>query len=216
MLSTGFFNDAKIRMLPIGGKHLYLGLLLCCGDVASNSVECSRDVLVNLAGGRGHVVEKLLDDMVSLQLLTYEKKTPIEYKRIEKKIIEEKRITKNKNHSPPIESAAPVIGVYCDLWRDRYKTESHPVILKKEAGMIKNFVKSVGQKKAIEIITTYLEMPDHWFVTKRHDIPTMMANLNSITQFMETGKMFTRGEIRNLDVSVVNQQTIDALRKGEI
>lgn len=92
LLSTGFLTDAKIRTLPAGGKLLYLGLLLRCGEVTSRSIEASHDLLVTFAGGSGQVVSRLLDQLQTLQLVTYEKNTPF---LIEKNRIEDNRIEKN-------------------------------------------------------------------------------------------------------------------------
>ena len=72
-LSTRFLEDAKIRTLPSGGKLLYLGLLLACGDVSSSFIEASHDLLVTLAGGSGQVVQRLLDQLQSLQLVRWHK-----------------------------------------------------------------------------------------------------------------------------------------------
>ncbi len=96
MISTGFLSDAKIRTLSPGGKLLYLGLLLCCGEHTSNLIECSHDHLVMLTGGRGHDVSMLLDQLQSLQLLTYEKIAP---NRIEKNRKEDNRIEKNSDEA---------------------------------------------------------------------------------------------------------------------
>jgi hypothetical protein len=99
MLSTDFFDDAKVRVLSSGGKLLFLGLLLRCGEVASRSVEGTHDLLVRLAGGNGQVVQRLMDQLQSLQLLTYEKTEPLIL--IEEKRREEKRIVEAKASTSP-------------------------------------------------------------------------------------------------------------------
>lgn len=47
---------------------------------------------------------------------------------------------------------------------------------------------SQGQDRALEMVRAYFAMEDSWFKTKRHDIPTLMNSLNSITAFLETGQ----------------------------
>lgn len=107
MISTRFLEDAKIKMLSPGGKLLFLGLLLRCGDLTTNSVECSHDVLVMLAGGRGYVVLKLLNQLQSLQLVTYEK-TEFLNNRIE--LNRKERNRKEVNTGAPGEKqAAPLL-----------------------------------------------------------------------------------------------------------
>lgn len=72
LLSTGFLSDAKIMSLPIGGRLLYLGLLLRCGEVTCSTIEASQELLVSFAGGPGQRVPSLLEQMQEIQLLTFE------------------------------------------------------------------------------------------------------------------------------------------------
>lgn len=223
MISTRFLDDAKIASLPQGGKLLYLGLLLACGDHTSSSVEASHERLVSLAGGTGQRVVRLLSQLESLQLVTFELLPPFrtELKGSEEKGNERKRssakgMRPKQDASQPPESAAPVIAHYCDSWKARYKTEKSPPIMPHNAKQIKQLVQQVGGERAKLIVEAYLKMPDSWFVTKRHDIPTMMGNLNAISQFIDTGKLFTKRDINQLDLTVTNNNTLQALRDGEV
>lgn len=120
--------------------------------------------------------------------------------------------------SPPIKSPAldvqGLIALYCDHWKARYGAS--PEITGKASGQIKTLAKDLGFQKCSEMIRAYLDMPDSWFVTKGHDIPTMIGNLNLITQFLANGKIITKAQIRELDSGVNAQQTIEALRRGEV
>ena len=84
-ISKRFFDDFRIRSLPASGKLLYLGLLLLRGDtttvysgtaqsIDATFVVASRDLLQTYAGGTGNLLETLLDQLQSFQLVTYEKK----------------------------------------------------------------------------------------------------------------------------------------------
>lgn len=84
MVSKRFFDDARVRALPASGKLLYLGLLMLRGDVPTTyhgphsdldatSVRATRDLLQTYAGGTGNLIETLLDQLQSLQLVSYEK-----------------------------------------------------------------------------------------------------------------------------------------------
>ncbi len=216
LIANNFCNDAKLRAVPVTVRWLFLGILLTCGDYTRDTVEIAENVLRDMLESSWSV-PRAMDALQSLQLLTYEKIEPL---LIEKKRIEKKRIEKNslreQNASQPPESAAPVIAAYCDFWKARYKAEKSPPILPQHAKQVKQLVGQVGTDGAVRLIEAYLKMPDSWFVTKRHDIPTMMGNLNAITQFVETGKLITRAETRQLDAAVTGQQTLDALRRGEI
>lgn len=242
LLSTGFLSDAKITSLPIGGRLLYLGLLLRCGEVTSSSIEGSHDLLVSLAGGSGQHVSRLLEQMQELQLLTYAKISAFK-DRIEKKIKEKKikevatqleisageqgNLTPLSDASQTPKPVSPktevsefntslVIGAYCDAWKIRYNSTKSPSVLPHHAKNLKSFVKGTGQQRAIEMIEAYLQMPDSWFLTKRHDIPTFLGNLNAVTQFVETGKVVTRQDIRNVESKVHSHNLRQMIDDGAI
>lgn len=104
MVSKRFFDDAKIQSLPQSGKLLYLFLLLRRGDVDINMFECSHDDCVNAAGGRGVLVESLLDRLQSFQLLRYQK---VAINRIEKNRIEKNRIEVGAEAKNPPKNPLP-------------------------------------------------------------------------------------------------------------
>lgn len=109
------------------------------------------------------------------------------------------KVTNGAKNADLVE-AAPVeniISIYCDAWKSRYAI--NPIIQGKDAGRLSRFSRSIGYEKAKKIIFAYLDMPDQWFLTKRHDVDTMLGNLNAITLFEETGKVVSRKEIQNLD-----------------
>ncbi len=97
-----------------------------------------------------------------------------------------------------------LIAHYCDAWKLRYG--SNPMILPKDAGQLKKFVEAIGVERSKQVITTYLSMPEKWFVTKRHDISTMIANLNAIQQFMNNGKVLTTSTSKELERQVDREQ----------
>lgn len=113
-----------------------------------------------------------------------------------------------------VEGVQGVIGLYCDLWKNKYG--DHPDIGGPEAGIVKNLVKDFGIEKAGAYVRSYLEMPDKWFLTKRHDLVTLKTNLNKVKHFMSTGKHVTQKEINQIDAHITNQNTREALRNGEI
>lgn len=126
---------------------------------------------------------------------------------------ENENLRKPKRASAP-EGTQAVIARYCELWKQRYN--SSPPVGGKVAGQIKTLVKDFGVYKATQFIEAYLDMPDSWFVTKRHDIATLMQNLNAVAQFIETGRLFTKKEIQNLDSQNTLRNTLDAIERGEI
>lgn len=221
LIQNNFCTDAKLRVVPVTVRWLFLGILLTCGDHTRATIEMSdrqlRDMLES-----SWSIERALSSLKELQLLSYAKidffTNRIEDKRKERNRKETplKGTQEIKTASPLPESAAPAIAAYCDFWKARYKSEKSPTILPQHAKQIKQLVQREGVDECKKVIEAYLSMPDSWFITKRHDIPTMMGNLNSITQFMETGKMFTKSEIRQVDATVTANQTIAALKRGDV
>lgn len=112
--------------------------------------------------------------------------------------------------------ANALIATYCDEWCARYRVETAPPIRPQDAAALKRLLKSVGADRATLLVRAYLAMPDSWFVTKRHDIATLTNNLNAVSQFADSGKMISKSEIRSLDSSNTNANTLQSLREGKV
>lgn len=224
LLSTGFLDDAKIKSLPQGGRLLYLSMLLACGEVTSSSIEATHEQLVSYAGGSGQRVLRLIEHMQSLQLLTYIKIESF-LNRIEKKRIEEKgKEKKLRKGGEDFETASlfpmekPIGKVlmarYCELWKSRYGI--NPTVQKHHPKMLKDVGEQNGKGRTLELLDAYFQAPDSFFVKRRHDVQTFISNLAPLTSFLESGKMVSNNEIRQMDSSVSTMNTLDALRRGEI
>lgn len=127
---------------------------------------------------------------------------------------------KRKGSGREVVSSSPVttrelIALYCDLWKERYNAETAPVITGAAAGRFKELAKH-GPDRARRLIEAYLQMPDSWFVTKRHDIFTLMGNINAVSLFADSGKMISKAELKDLENKVSQHNMIAALERGEI
>lgn len=120
-----------------------------------------------------------------------------------------------KAQKPKPLSPASAIAHYCELWSKRYGG-AHPAITGKDAGLMKSLVKDHGVDKVIGFIDAYLQMPDNWFLIKRHDILTLATSLNAVVHFMSTGKTVTRTELQNIDKAITNKNLMDRVKKGEV
>ena len=229
LLSTGFLNDPKVRSQTLSGRLLFLSCLLLAGESKRSQFEVNHESLVFQSGVKSGSLESQLSRLQSFQLATYEKIPFSQDKREEKKGKSDVKGKEGNEFSdaiqnPPIQMRKPkasapegvnvVIGKYCELWKSKYQSQAP--IRGKDAGLIKTLVSDFGVYKATEFIEAYLEMPDSWFVTKRHDITTLINNLNAVAQFIETGRMFTKREVNNLDSSNTLRNTLDAIDRGEI
>lgn len=212
MVSTSFLSDAKIRSLTPVTKLLYLSCILVAGELTQSQIEVSHDSLVFQSGVKSGSLQSQLDLLQSLQLVTYEKVLPnrIEMNRKEEKRIEEKG-EQSKLRLPASPSIQEIIAHYCDCWKSRYGASAP--ISGKTSGQLKQFVKDHGFEKSKILISAYLDMADGWFITKRHDVPTLLGNINSVALFSETGKMITRREVSNLDSVMTTKNLIDQIKK---
>lgn len=198
MIHHGFLSDAKVRLLSPCTKLLYLSCLLVAGESQQSQIEVSHESLRFQSGVKSESIESQLTLLQSLQLLTFEKSEPLlernrkDRNRMDRREAGEKSIPATASQSPP----QKIISIYCDNWRKRYGTR--PPVGGKVAGQFKNFVKDHGSERAEALVLAYLQMPDNWFVTKRHDVTTLLSNLNAVAQFLDTGNMVTRAHLNEL------------------
>lgn len=92
-----------------------------------------------------------------------------------------------------------LIALYCDLWKSRYNSTRSPDIRGKEVGQIKKLGEDLGFARASKLIEAYLQMPDAWFITRTHDVATLVTNLNKVSLFADSGKMVSQREARQID-----------------
>lgn len=236
MIPNNFCSDGKLRVVPVSHRWLFLGIILICGDHARDTVEISESMLRDMLESSKSIVS-VLDQLQSLQLLTYtivefplilnELKERKEKKRKELKGSSEKSDPQKHDDKvqaemfafPPSASKPTtrnVIAAYCDAWKIAYKVEHSPPIMQKHVGLLNSLTKSLGAERATLVVQAYLRMPDQWFLTKRHDIETLMANLNAVTQFIETGRMVSRKEAQSVENSSVMAQTARDIERGGI
>lgn len=129
------------------------------------------------------------------------------------------RLTRSKSPSKASELSSLVnkaIRIYCELWKNRYQSERSPDVRGKDVGILKSVVKDLGFDRTEKLLRAYLEMPDSWFVTKRHDLPTFSANMNSVALFADSGRLISKAEVSSLDQKISNQNTLAALHRGDL
>lgn len=98
LISNNFCSDSKLGVMPLTVRWLFLGIVLTCGDYTRDTIEMNERQLRELLESSWSV-PRALDALQSIQLLSYAK-IDVFYNRIEKKVIEEKRIEKNIKEAP--------------------------------------------------------------------------------------------------------------------
>lgn len=97
----------------------------------------------------------------------------------------------------PPEIKSPVgffIANYVNAYQQRYGGNTRPSLAGKVQGQIKRFIEETEIHRACELIQTYCQMSDPWFLTKAHDFTTFMENLNKVSLKLDTGRVVTRTE----------------------
>jgi hypothetical protein len=116
----------------------------------------------------------------------------------------------------PAAESPSVIKLYCDLWKARYKSQRSPDIRGKTAGQLNGLAKDLGLDRARVLITAYLQMPDEWFVTKTHDVSTLLSNLAKVALFADSGRMITRSDIKQLEKKHESSNLDKLIEEGKI
>lgn len=108
----------------------------------------------------------------------------------------------------PLSAAAEtedVIGRYHELWKQLYK-ERAP-LLPLDYKKLNDLAKNLGAKTAISLVEAFFAMPDSWFISKRHDVQSLISNLTKVQHFVATGKTVTRRDADSIESaqSLANQ-----------
>lgn len=97
------------------------------------------------------------------------------------------------------------VARYFELWAEKYdgRAPLMPVDFKK----LKDLSANLGGEVAIGLLESYFAMPDSWFLTKRHDVQSLMSNLAKVQHFAATGKTVTSRDAKAAETSqsLVNQ-----------
>ena len=219
MVSKRIFNDDKIAKLKPIEFQLYMYYLSICADLVSNQFTISAQMMPKYMRISAKSLRNCLERLQEFQLLSYAengslyKKNRIEKNRIEKNSDEKiKNQAVAKTQPPPVEEkTSNLISFYCDQWKYVYGASTNPIISKKDSGILKNTMRSVGYEKTKLLIENYLKIPDPWFLKKRHDLATMFLNLNSIVHFIDTGNILTSKDYKQIEKNIEIEKTMKKL-----
>lgn len=81
-----------------------------------------------------------------------------------------------------------------DHWKAEFQKtyNEKPLVPPKEWGSAKNILKTVSLDLAKELVTSFFEMREAWFRTKRHSLSTLLDNLNAVKVYQGTGAQLNR------------------------
>jgi hypothetical protein len=112
----------------------------------------------------------------------HERKTPIVAKCNAPK---SKAVTKPPDGGSRV-SLQGFFGSYVEAYSNKFGVR--PAITKKDQGIARRIVDSLGESQARLAVQVYLQLSDAWFQTKHYDLGTMEQNLNKVVAALQTGK----------------------------
>lgn len=210
LISNDFCEDAKLRILPVTSRWLFLNLVLTCGNFGGDTVELSSKQLRDMLECNRNI-DGVLNSLQELQLLTFEKIEPF-INRIEKKVKEENRKEKKIQLAENSETKALNLEIweaYRHAYQNRYKVD--PVRNAKVNTNISQLASRLGPE-AIDIVKFYLTHNDSFYLKNMHDIGHCLANAESLrTQYLK-GKAITGQHVKNFEK---NLNQIELMRDAE-
>lgn len=220
MISNNFLTDGKISVLPMSARWMFLGLVLTCGDHASDTIELGESQLRAMLES-SKSVSSVLDQLQSLELLTYSEISLIEVNRIEKKIREKKRIPetseKSKDETPKIQNNPDLNRVAWISYRDAFvlRWKQEPIRDAKANSTISNIVKRIGSEAA-EVLKFFVSHNDGFYIKSTHSLGLALRDIETLrTQYLN-GKAITSTDVRKFEKQQSFQSTLDKLDRHEI
>lgn len=236
MLATNFLNDAKIRSCTPVTRLLYLSCLLLAGESAQSQIEVSHESLVFQSGVKSQSLQSQLNQLQSLQLLTWEKNETLikserkdtnvsKKKRNEKKGIlpemsgsdledSKKTLSKHALETFSKNENRKVFDAYFNAYRLRYGVDVH-----KNAeinSQIARFRSKFGTEESIRIIEFYLKHNDSWYIKHTHSFVWCYKQADTLRTQMHRNQPITSTMVRSFEKSQSTQQTLDAIKNGAL
>lgn len=103
------------------------------------------------------------------------------------------------------------IAYFCEQWAGKYKARY--TVLPKEAGLINRSFKGMGTDKFKSLVDAYLQMHDGYFLSKRHDITSLVMNVPKVSHFAQTGIKVTRHDVNHMELQDHNTNVFTRIAK---
>lgn len=223
LISNNFCDDAKLRVLPLSVRWMFLNIILTCGDHTSDTIELSERQLRDMLESSWSI-ERALDSLKHLQLLSYSKNDSL-LNRIEKNRKEKKRKEVTEGSKTP---SVPEIVVdkkiskelnrkiwesYRVSYSKRYQVD--PVRNAKVNGLISQLGKRLGES-AVEVVEFYLTHNETFYLKKTHSLEYCVKDAESLYLQWQKGKALTSRDVKAFEEKTVMQDTWAAIERGEV
>lgn len=218
-IANNFCDDGKLLSLPLSTCWFYLGIILLtseCGlDTARDTIRVPVKTLQRML--RGNVnLEKVLNQLQSFQLLTYEKSGSniIESKVREDKVKEDKRSSAEvEKLDRAKEENKQIKETYLNAFRLRYGVEPN-VKSAQFNSQVSNLRKKLGLENAIKVVEFYLSHNDGFYLKQTHSFGLCLKDADTLFVQMQKGKAITTADVRRFEKAVQVQQTLKESKEG--
>ena len=229
LIANNFCDDARIRTLSMNSRWLFLNLVLACGNSGGDTVELSSSTLRTMLECNRNI-DGALDQLQSLQLVTYEKLALIESKlRITEGKVRKTEVTaevqapSSDPPQKPVEIKPPpkpkpdtegnrrVWDAYREAYQKRYQIE--PIRNATVNTQVSNLVKKIGVEDAVKVVQFYLTHNDNFFVKNTHTFGFCLSSAETLRTQMLKGKAITGTAARNFEKSTEAVSQADMFRR---
>lgn len=213
MIQHSLISDAKINALSLSHKWLFINLILICGDHANDTITMTERQINNILTTKEGACNALAK-LMSFQLVTFEKMSLIEEKRIEiKEIKEDKEIKRSSSEVKKTDQELnkKIWETYRENYYQRYKVD--PVRNATVNAKISQLGKRVGHD-ALEIVKFYLQHNDQFYLKSLHSIGLCLKDCESLYTQWKRGRAITGADARRGEKTQTMLDTIAAVEKG--
>lgn len=219
LIANNLVCESRLRVLPVTVRWLLITLLLIAGDQSRDTVELSERQLRDLLESSWSV-ERALNALQELQLLTYEKTNFLlnrkEKNRKEKEVnrIEVQRgadVVKKQESDNNKNLNAKIWEAYKQAYFLRYKTE--PVRNASVNSKISQLAKRLGAD-AEKIVVFYVNHNDPFYIRQLHQIGACLTNAEALYTQFKRGVAILPRDVKNFEQNQNMNDLMNELKKG--
>lgn len=203
LLSNRFFDDAKINVLPTTTQLLLIKLILICGDTNNETISISEHTLNKMLSRRERI-DNVLNQLQSLQILTYEKNDL--FIKLNKKKLNEIKVKESsaslkladaqQENFEKNNSTSETWRAYEDAYLLRWN--QNPVRNAQVNSQMKKFVERVGVQDAPDIAKFYLAHNKKFYIEKCHPVGLMLADAEALATQWKNNSPITDLSVKDI------------------
>ncbi len=198
MVSKRIFDDPKVAELRPNEFQLLLYCYSICADMVSEEFQISVGMVPKYFRTGAQLLQNHLERLQELQLLTFEKITPL-YNRIEKNIKEKKRKeVKTESKNPVVvDEKKELNSQIWDAYREAYASRYHAEPVRNVA--VNSKIAQIAKRLGVEapaVVRFFVDHNKSFYVTKLHDIGLCLADAEALRTQWFHDKAITEKDVK--------------------